>query len=418
MNIIIIGSGLLGLSTAYQLHAQGHQVTVIDRRESAGLETSFANGGLLTPSLSDPWNAPGVLFNMLKMIGKEDSPLLLRPKALPSLALWGLSFLKHSSRKTYEQSIFRNTRMAKYTLDVLDDMTQAIGLSDLGGGSGTIKVCRQQQELDEVLAMAEFLQPEAVKFTMLSRDDTFKLEPALAPLNDKVAGSIYFPEDRFGDAHQYCVELTTYLEKAGGQFLYNTTVNDIIKRKGKITHINTSQGQLDADAFVLAGGSYTPLLAKQVGVNIPVRPCKGYSLTLALDGWQGGPSMPVIDHSLHAGVVPLGNQIRVAGTAEFNGYDTQLNPGRLQNLYDLLQAIYPESTAFVNPETTQSWTGLRPVSASGVPLIGRSKIDNLYINTGHGHLGWTMAAGSGKALADLISGERPEISLADYAVNC
>ncbi|MEZ9367420.1 D-amino acid dehydrogenase [Shewanella sp. 10N.286.51.B2] len=418
MNIIIIGSGLLGLSTAYQLHAQGHQVTVIERRESAGLETSFANGGLLTPSLSDPWNAPGVFFNMLKMIGKEDSPLLLRPKALPSLALWGLSFLKNSRRKTYEQSIFRNTRMAKYTLDVLDDMTQAIGLTDLGGGSGTIKVCRQQQELDEVLAMAEFLQPEAVKFTMLSRDDTFKLEPALAPLNDKVAGSIYFPEDRFGDAHQYCVELTTYLEKAGVQFLYNTTVSDIIKHQGKITHINTSQGQLDADAFVLAAGSYTPLLANKVGVNIPVRPCKGYSLTLALDGWQGGPSMPVIDHSLHAGVVPLGNRIRVAGTAEFNGYDTQLNPGRLQNLYDLLQAIYPESSAFVNPETTQSWTGLRPVSASGVPLIGRSKIDNLYINTGHGHLGWTMAAGSGKALADLISGERPEISLADYAVNC
>ncbi|QIR15817.1 D-amino acid dehydrogenase [Shewanella aestuarii] len=417
MNVIIVGSGLLGVSTAYHLHRQGHNVTVIDRRESAGLETSFANGGLLTPSLSDPWNAPGVFFNMLKMIGKEDSPLLLRPKALPSLAFWGLSFLKNSSRKTYEQSIFRNTRMAKYTLDVLDSMTTEMGLSDLGGGNGTLKVCRHNEELDEVLAMAEFLKPEAVKFSMLTREETFELEPSLAPLNDKLAGSIYFPEDRFGDAHQYCVEVSKYLENAGVRFLYSTTVNDIHKQNGKITHLDTSQGQLDADAFVLAAGSYSPLLASKVGINLPVKPCKGYSLTLELDGWQGGPKVPVIDHSLHAAVVPIGNRIRVAGTAEFNGYDKDLNAGRLQNLYDLLHAIYPESTPFVSPETTKHWTGLRPVSASGVPLIGRSKIGNLYINTGHGHLGWTMSAGSGKALADLMSGITPEITLDDYAVN-
>lgn len=417
MKVTIIGSGLLGLSTAYHLLAEGHQVSIVERQPDSGLETSFANGGLLTPSLCEPWNAPGVLFDLIKYIGREDSPLLLRPKALPSLVFWGLSFLRHSSQTHYDESIFRNTRLAKYNLSVLDDMTKQMPLSDLGGGKSTMKVCRKEQELDEVLKMAEFLAPENIKFKMLDRKDAFALEPSLKPLGDKVAGGIYFPEDRFGDAHQYCVELSQYLKNNGVEFFYNTNVTALHKKGGRITHIETDQGTLNADAFVLSAGSYSPLLAKHAGVNVPVRPCKGYSLTLELPGWENAPKIPVIDHSLHAVVTPLGNKFRVAGTAEFSGYDKQLNPGRLKNLFDLLESMFPESTAYISKENTEQWTGLRPVSASGVPLIGQTKVSNLYLNTGHGHLGWTTAAGSGKALSDLISGKSPEIDLSDYRVN-
>jgi D-amino-acid dehydrogenase len=416
MKITIIGSGLLGLSTAYHLMQEGHQVTIVERQADSALETSFANGGLLTPSLCEPWNAPGVLFEMLKYIGREDSPLLLRPKALPSLILWGLSFLRNSTRSRYEESTFRNVRLAKYNLDVMDEMTGKISLSDFAGGLGTMKVCRHATELDEVRKMAEFLSPENIKFKMLDRNETFALEPSLKPLGDKVAGGIHFPEDRFGDAHQYCAELTQYLKNNGAQFLFNTTVINMTSKGGCVTQIDTEQGSLSADAFILAAGSYSPIIANKVGINIPVKPCKGYSLTLEFDGWTSAPKIPVIDHSLHAVVTPLGNKIRVAGTAEFNGYDTSLHEGRLQNLFDLLGNIFPESIPYINEATTTKWTGLRPVSASGVPIISQTKVKNLYLNTGHGHLGWTTAAASGKALSDLICGKETGIELSDYSL--
>jgi D-amino-acid dehydrogenase len=416
MKITIIGSGLLGLSTAYHLLTQGHQVTIVERQSDSGLETSYANGGLLTPSLCEPWNAPGVFFNLLKYIGREDSPLLLRPKALPSLMFWGMSFLRYSTQSSYNETIFKNTRLAKYNLTVLDEMAKQIPMSDFGGGKSTMKVCRQEVELDEVLKMAEFLAPEKIPFKMLSRDEAFTLEPSLKPLGDKVAGGIYFPDDRFGDAHQYCVELAEYLKNNGVEFLYNTSVTNMHSKGGRITHIDTDQGTLDADNFVLSAGSFSPLLSSKVGVNIPVRPCKGYSLTLELPGWDNAPKIPVIDHSLHAAVTPLGNKIRVAGTAEFSGYDNELNASRLQNLFGLLEGIFPESTAYIQKEKTKEWTGLRPVSASGAAIIGHTKIKNLYVNTGQGHLGWTCAAGSGKALSDLISGKTPDINLSDYAL--
>ena len=416
MKITIIGSGLLGLSTAYHLMQEGHQVTFVERQADSALETSFANGGLLTPSLCEPWNAPGVLFEMLKMIGREDSPLLMRPKALPSLIFWGLSFLRNSARHRYEESVFRNTRLAKYNLDVMDEMAGQIPLSDLGGGLGTMKVCRQAAELDEVRKMAEFLSPENIKFKMLDKKETFALEPSLKPLGDKVAGGIHFPGDRFGDAHQFCAELTQYLKNNGAQFIFDTTVINMTTKGGRVSQIETDQGSLNADAFIIAAGSYSPIIGNKAGIKIPVKPCKGYSLTLELDGWTGTPKIPVIDHSLHAVVAPLGNKIRVAGTAEFNGYDISLHGGRLQNLFDLLGNIFPESTPYINKDTTTEWTGLRPVSASGVPIISQTKVKNLYLNTGHGHLGWTTAAASGKALSDLICGKEAGIKLSDYSL--
>jgi D-amino-acid dehydrogenase len=314
------------------------------------------------------------------------------------------------------ENTFRNVRLAKYNLDVMDEMAGKITLSDFGGGLGTMKLCRHATELDEVRKMTEFLSPENIKFTMLDRNETFALEPSLKPLGDKVAGGIHFPEDRFGDAHQFCAELTQYLKNNGAQFLFNTTVKNMTTKGGHVNQIDTEQGSLSADAFILAAGSYSPIIANKVGIKIPVKPCKGYSLTLELDGWTGAPKIPVIDHSQHAVVTPLGNKIRVAGTAEFNGYNISLHEGRLQNLFDLLGDIFPESTPYINEANTTKWTGLRPVSASGVPIISQTKVKNLYLNTGHGHLGWTTAAASGKALSDLMCGKEAGIKLSDYSL--
>ncbi|MAX09040.1 D-amino acid dehydrogenase [Gammaproteobacteria bacterium] len=418
MKITIIGSGLLGLSTGYHLAQEGHQITIVERRKDSALETSFANGGLLTPSLCEPWNAPGVLFDLLKWIGREDAPLLLRPKALPSLFLWGLSFLRSSTRSRYEENIFRNFRLAKYNLAVLEEMASNIPLSELGGGAGvgTIKLCRQMEELDEVHKMAEFLSPENICFKTLDKNEIFALEPALKPLGDKVAGGSYFPEDRFGDAHQFCAELTKYLINNGVQFLFNTNVINMKKKGDHVCEIDTEQGSLSADTFIIAAGSYSTIIADTVGVKIPVKPCKGYSLTLEPDGWTGAPKIPVIDQSLHAAVTPLGPKIRVAGTAEFTGYDVSLHEDRLQNLYNLLGSIFPESRPYINHETTKKWSGLRPVSASGVPIISQTEIKNLYLNTGHGQIGWTTAAASGKALSDLICQKEAGINISDYSL--
>lgn len=415
MDVIVVGSGLLGLTSAYYLAEQGFQVQVIDRQSGPALETSFANGGLLTPSLSDPWNAPGVFWHMLKSINREESPLLLRPAVLPSLATWGLRFLHHSSPARYQQNILRNTRMAAYNLRVLNQLRQDIGLSSFGGGQGTIKLCRDQAAIDHSAEMAEFLSPESIRFEVLDRQATFAREPALQPLGEQVAGAVYFPDDQFGNAHQFCSELAAALGKRGIEFHFNTAVTALRVHKAAISGVELGDEYLAADRVVLAAGSYSPLLAKTAGVNLPIRPCKGYSLTLPTEGLDALPHLPVIDDALHAAVVPLGSTLRVAGTAEFSGYDTKLNPQRLNNLFNLLEAVYPQVAPRLDRDKASPWTGLRPVSASGVPLIGATAISNLYVNAGHGHLGWSMAAGSGKLLADLVAGQKPEIDATDYA---
>ena len=414
VKITVIGSGLLGLTTAYFLAKTGHQVTIIDRQEGPALETSFANGGLLTPSLCDPWNAPGVFTKMLGWLGHEDSPVLLRPRALPSLATWGLNFLWQSGTSRFQANMRKNVRLARYNLRVMADLRSDIGLSAFSGGQGSLKICRDQETLDHVIALSKILEQESTPFEVVDKQRAFEIEPALGALGDKVVGGMLFPEDEFGDAHQFCIELAAAAEQLGVTFAYQTTVTGFKIMTDKITHVVTDQGLYESDAIVLAAGSYSTGLAKSVGVRLPVRPCKGYSLTVPVGSWADAPKTPVIDDMLHAVVTPLGDTLRVAGTAEFNGYDTAINAKRVDNLYQLLAGIYPEFSPFLDRDKAVPWTGLRPVTASGVPVIGRTAIRNLFVNTGHGHLGWTMAAGSGKALSDLINGANPSLNMQDY----
>ncbi len=415
MRAVVIGAGLLGITSALFLRRAGLDVVVVDRADGPGCVTSFANGGLLTPSMADPWNAPGILGKMLRWIGHEDAPVLLRPRALGSLGMWGIEFLRHSAPERFRRNLLRNVRLANYTLNVMADLRGEYDLHYDGASSGSLKLLRDRESLQQAVAMAEAIEPLGVAFESLDRAQTVAREPALSPIAERIAGSVYFPSDEVGDAHKFCCEIARVLQQQGARFLFGEEVRGIRIERGRVMEVLTDKNMLVADIYVMAAGSNSARLLRPCGLRLPVRPAKGYSITVPLGDWSPPPVIPVVDDALHAVVVPLGDRIRVAGTAELAGFDREIRPERIENLRGLLQQTYPEFAAKLDPAQIQPWTGLRPMSSDGVPLIGPTRLDNLYLNTGHGHLGWTLAAGSARALADLITHAAPEVNMADYS---
>lgn len=416
MRIVIIGSGLIGLTTAYALQQQGHEISIIDRQSGPGMETSHANGGMLTPSMADPWNSPGVFLKMLKWLGHEDAPVLLRPCALPSMLGWGMKFLQQSKPRHYHRNTIKNAELGYYNLEVMGEITQQLKLDFDYAQRGSLKIFRDEKAMQHSLEVAQKTVECGVSFEALSAEQVRQKEPALSAIADKLVGGIYFPSDQAGDAYKFCQGLASYLESTACQFSFDTEVSGLRQEKSRLVSVVTNKGAFVGDAYVLAAGSYSPLLVKQLGINLPIRPVKGYSLNLAMQGWQNVPQLPVIDDDLHAAFTPLGKDLRVAGTAEFTGYNLGLTAGRISNLQSITQQVYPEAQERLASGHIEPWTGLRPVSSDGVPIIGATPIKNLFINAGHGHLGWTMAAASGQLLADFISGASAKLNLADYSL--
>jgi len=414
MRVVIVGSGLMGLVTAYFLRRDGADVCVVDRQDSAARETSFANGGMLHASQANPWNAPGIMWAALGMIGREDSPLLLRKTALPRLLRWGFSFVRQSSPERYAANIERNTRLANYSLSVMRELRAVEDLDYDFSGQGTLTIYRTQQEFDDAGRYAEQFSAGGVTFETLDRDGAVEIEPALKSIANDISGATYCPQDESGDAFKFCQHLQSVCQNNGVEFQFGVRATRLERDGDEITSVHTDSRRLRADAFVLSAGSFTPILTRTAGLRVPVQPVKGYSITAPVGEWAGPPRIPVIDEHLHAAVCPLGNRLRVAGTAEFAGYNQVLTKSRIDNLFQLLMALYPDYTPHLNEMVTDRWTGLRPVAPDGVGIMGRTRLKNLYLNTGHGHLGWTMAAGAGKAVAAEVSGVESEFDLADY----
>lgn len=404
MRIVIVGSGLAGLTTAWFLRELGADVVVIERAPAPARETSFANGSMLTPSLADPWNSPGVFRTLLSSLGREDSAMLLRPGALPSLVGWGLSFVRHSSQTRFLESYLANVGLARYSQDVMQQMIQKLqpGKLDFAyAPDGTIKVFSRLEALQHGREVASWLQQTGVQHRVLSADELLELEPALHASRGRYVGGIHYPQDEVGNARVFCEQLQQLAVEAGVDFRFSELVLGIERQRGRITGIKTSRERLSADAFVVAAGSYSWPLGKSFGIRVPVRPAKGYSLTLPNVMPGPRPSRAIVDDELHAAVVPVGEDLlRVAGTAEFAGFDLSVNPDRVANLRSLLEQVYPQYD--LSATEGEAWCGLRPMTPDGRPLLGPSKISNLYLNTGHGPLGWTQACGSGRALAELI----------------
>ena len=417
MHIVVIGSGLLGTSTAWFLRRHGADVTVVDRAERAGTETSFANAGMLTPSMAAPWNSPGIFWQLLRWLGQEDSPMLLRPGVIPSLVPWGWRFLRNSRASSFGPNLLANLRLASYSLSVLRDLRASLDLQYEQSTTGTMRIARDRDSLRQAEKLAGLLSARGIVHRILDRSGVVETEPALAPIAEEISCGIHYPDDESGNAHLFCRELCRHATEAGVVFRFGTTVTGFRSEGRRLVTAQAGNQQLDADAFVLAAGSYTPGLARQLGIRVPVKPVKGYSITVPRGDWPDGPRIPVADDDLHAAVVPIGDQIRVAGTAEFTGLDVTIGRRRIENLENLLRRIYPGFADRSADADKQPWCGLRPMSADGVPVIGSTSRPNVFVNTGHGHLGWTMAAGSGKALADHIVGEQPEIDLSDYHIS-
>jgi D-amino-acid dehydrogenase len=415
MRIVIVGGGLIGLTSAHYLAAGGATVTVLDGAAEPAAGASHANGGLITPSMSEPWNSPGVAWQLLRWIGRADAPLLLRPRALPQSAAWMLRFVRASTSAQYRRNTGKNLRLGMYSALELGRLRQELGLRYHASMRGSLNLYRDARVLEAAGAAKALATADGLRFEVLDRAATVRLEPALAPIERHIVGGLHFPGDETGDARLYCAEIARHLAARGVDLRYGVRV--IGWREDASRHlaaVRTSQGEIDADAFVVAAGAFSAPLLKPLRLSLPVHPVKGYSLSVPLGSWDPSPQIGVVDDSLHAAATPIGPVLRVAGTAEFAGFDTRIEEQRIENLRRLVDAVYPHASRAAREPTAIAWAGLRPMSADGVPVIGRSAIGNLYVNCGHGHLGWTMAAGASRLLADIVLAQPATLAPDDY----
>ena len=414
---LVIGGGLIGVSTAWFLVERGFEVTLLERREGSALETSYANGGLITPSQSDPWNAPGTFMHLLSWLGREDSPLLLRPHALPGMWRWGLKFLRASRAAPWWRATEVNLRLGLYSAACLSALREQLDLKYDALTAGTLKVFRDGYALERSATLAGSLAPAGLTYRVLSPAEAMALEPLLEPVATELSGAIHYPSDQSGDAHAYTRALEQHAREAGVQFMYGTELQRFELRNSRISAALTTRGPMTADSYVLAAGSACPGLLAPLGIKLPMYPVKGYSVTIAAQAWRRTLGVPLVDFENKMVLTPLGARLRIAGTAEFNGFDTSLNLRRGGSILARALALIPELAAQVDEAGVQHWAGLRPMTADGPPILGATPCANLFLNTGHGPLGWTFGAGSGRAVADVVAGQEPEIDLAglDYA---
>jgi D-amino-acid dehydrogenase len=408
MNILILGSGVIGTTTAYYLAKSGHQVTVVDRQSGPALETSYANAGEVSPGYSAPWAGPGVPLKAIKWMLMQHSPLVIWPMLDPAMWRWGAAMLRNCTEARYAVNKGRMVRLAEYSRDCLRDLRAETGIAYDQRTQGTLQLFRTQKQLDGTGKDIDILKQYGVPFELLDRAGYIKVEPALALVKEKFVGALRLPGDETGDCFKFTQNLAKMAEALGVKFRYGVNIQGIAREGQRITGVQTDAGLLQADNYLVALGSYSPLLLKPVGIHIPVYPVKGYSITLPITDKQFAPESTIMDETHKVAVTRLGDRIRVGGTAELAGYNLNLRESRRETLNHVVTDLFPRGG---DVSQAEFWTGLRPMTPDGTPVLGSTPYPNLYLSTGHGTLGWTMAAGTGRVMADLISGRQPEISM-------
>ena len=406
MKVTVLGSGVIGTATAYYLAQAGHEVTVVDRQPAAGLETSYANAGEVSPGYSAPWAAPGIPVKAMKWLLMRHSPLVIRPSLDADMWRWVFQMLLNCTTKRYEINKGRMVRLAEYSRDCLIALRAATGISYDHRTQGTLQLFRTQKQLDAAANDIAVLQRYGVPYEVLDPAGCINVEPALAQVKGKFVGALRLPGDETGDCFKFTQQLAAMAEQAGVIFKYGVAIQRLHADERKITGVQTSEGELKSDAYVLALGSYSPLLLRQIGIRIPVYPIKGYSITVPIHDPAQAPESTIMDETYKVAITRLGDRIRVGGTAEISGYDLTLRNARRETLEHSVTDLFPLGGDVAKAEF---WCGLRPMTPDGTPVMGPTPYRNLFLNTGHGTLGWTMACGSGRVLADLVSGKRPEI---------
>ncbi|MDF2601823.1 MAG: D-amino acid dehydrogenase small subunit [Methylobacterium brachiatum] len=414
MRVLVLGSGVVGVSSAYYLAKAGHEVTVIDRQPASGLETSFANAGQVSPGYSAPWAAPGIPVKAMKWLMMRHRPLVLWPSVEPRLYGWLARMLANCTEEAYTRNKGRMVRLAEYSRDVLRDLRVETGIAYDHRERGTLQLFRTRKQLDHVGDDTKVLDAYGVAYQVLDPAGCVAAEPALDRVKDKIVGGLRLTGDETGDAHLFTQRLAAICEGLGVTFRYNVTVTGLQASGGRVTGVACGSEVLHADAYVAAMGSFTPALLRPLGLNLPIYPVKGYSLTLPVTDPEAAPVSTVMDETFKVGLTRLGDRIRVGGTAELAGFSQALRSPRRATLERCVHDLFP---AGGDLSRATFWTGLRPMTPDGTPIVGATRYDNLYTNTGHGTLGWTMACGSGRLLADLMSGRAPDIAHDDLAVS-
>ncbi|MGN1289863.1 MAG: D-amino acid dehydrogenase [Bradyrhizobium sp.] len=413
MKVLVLGSGVIGVTSAYYLARAGHEVTVIDRQPKPALETSFANAGEVSPGYSSPWAGPGVPVKAVKWLLMKHGPLVIRPKLDPVMWLWLLKMLRNCTTARYAVNKSRMIPIAEYSRDCLQALRSEIGIRYDERAKGTLQLFRYQSQLDGTGDDIAVLKQYGVPFEVLDREGCIAAEPALAGVKQKFAGGLRLPHDETGDCHMFTQALALEAEKIGVRFNFNVGIDGLNADATRITGVATSAGMMTADAYVLALGSYSPHLVRPLGISLPVYPVKGYSITVPIKDASGAPESTVMDESYKVAITRLGDRIRVGGTAEISGYSTKLYAARRATLDHSLTDLFPRGGDLPN---ATFWCGLRPMTPDGPPVIGATRFANLHLNTGHGTLGWTMACGSGRVLADMLSGKKPEIDTKELSI--
>jgi D-amino-acid dehydrogenase len=408
VKVLVLGAGVVGTTASYFLARDGHAVTVVDRRAAPGEETSFANGGQLSASGARPWANPDVPRLLLKWLGRPDAPLVFRPRIDPVLWRWTLSFLANCLPWRADANTTKVLRLAFFSRNALESVIKDTSLAFDHKQRGILHVFRSQAGFDKAAEDAERFARLGLAFDIIERERIRQIEPALAPALSRLAGATFCSDDGFGDAHAFTVELARRASDMGVDFRLNTTVRDIRSDGERITGVGTDQGTLDADLYVVALGSFSPILLKPLGLRLPIVPAKGYSATVPIADPQAAPSVSVTDEERKVVITPLGQRLRIAGTAEFAGYDGTINQRRAKVVLDDGLDLFPGAG---QASEAKLWAGLRPLTPDGAPILGPTRYRNLLLNTGHGTLGWTLAAGSGQIIAALASGRDPGVDL-------
>jgi D-amino-acid dehydrogenase len=413
VKVLVLGSGVIGVASAYYLARAGHEVEVVERQPGPALETSFANAGEVSPGYSAPWAGPGVPVKAIKWMLMQHSPLVIWPLLDPAMWRWGAMMLANCTERAYALNKSRMVPLAEYSRDCLKALRAETGIAYDDRAQGTLQLFRTQKQLDGIGGDVEVLKQYGVPFEVLDRDGFCRVEPALKITQHKFVGALRLPNDETGDCFVFTNRLAEMARALGVRFRFDTTIEGLERAGDRITGVRSSAGTLTADRYLLALGSFSPKLLQPLGLRIPVYPVKGYSITVPITDAAGAPESTIMDETHKVAVTRLGDRIRVGGTAELAGYSNALREPRRATLEHVVTDLFPQGGDVAK---ATFWCGLRPMTPDGTPVVGPTPIGNLLLATGHGTLGWTMACGTGRVIADMVSGRQPEIDTRGLAM--